>query len=127
MTSERTMTPEQRVEDAARAIADLQWQKVDWATSHELATAALAPAEARIAELEAEVARLGQLALDRAMLLAKYGDRVRMASSDIYRQPLIDDALEGRCSNCGGLHFGMLGDCMGPPLPNGSIPWKQFA
>lgn len=48
------------------------------------------------------------------MLLARYGDRVRMANASAWQQE-IDEALAGRCSKCGGLHLGMAGDCLGPP------------
>jgi hypothetical protein len=69
MTSERTMTPEQRVEDAARAICCARHRCEDCLGNGEgecfdldlwlpEATAALAPSEKVIAELEARIARL---------------------------------------------------------------------
>lgn len=55
-------------------------------------------------------------------LLARYGDRVRMADAIVLSwQQAIDEALEGRCAKCGGLHRG--DDCNGPPLPTVPHPF----
>lgn len=65
----------------------------------------------RIAELEAKVTSL-------QFLLARYGDRVRMANAIVPQwQEEIDEALAGRCSKCGGTHP-VFKDCMGGPFPS---------
>jgi hypothetical protein len=88
------MTPEQRVEDAARALLayndEVDEEMTPKQVSIALARAALATAEARIAELEAEVARK-----DAALRFAALGfykhNRLWRASAE--RTDLIEDRL----------------------------------
>lgn len=73
--------------------------------------------------LKAEVEELREERNTLRMLLARYGDRVRMANASAW-QEVIDDALAGRCSKCGGLHGGS--DCY-PPVPSRPLPHTPIA
>lgn len=70
-------------------------------------------------ERDAEIARLRSERNDLRMLLARFGDRIRMASASQVWRRVIDDALAQRCAKCGGRHaaMGFGGDCLGPPIP----------